>query len=160
MALVRACSRAVPRVATCGRVAVAASHALFSNTTSAWDLPGGVVASSGVRAGSWRRGLVNEHATEEFYTRRLDLADAAQLLEEEGYLWGAAVADATMKGVDTQQYVAGVIDAADEFMRKRDLHDRDAVRRQLGVVLKSTGSFALVLGAKVSHAITVTSARC
>lgn len=51
---------------------------------------------------------------------------------------------------DTQQYVEDAVAAASAFMRRRELHDREAVRRQLASILNVEGSLALVLGAKVS----------
>jgi len=140
MAFARSCSRAVVRLAASGTLRVSRLHA----------------SAAARAAGLWRRGLVNAASTEDFYTQRLELADAAQIAEERGYLWGAAVADAAERGIAAQLYMAGVVAAAQEFMLKRELHDRDAVRRQLEMVLRAEGSFALVLGGKVS----ITHAAC
>ena len=97
-------------------------------------------------------GLVNDFATDEFYTTKLDFNSASQLLGDPRIVWDAVEKDANHAGISCDAYLTNIEAAVWAYVQSREICDR-ATMLNLGVnkvLNKGEGNFGLLLGGKSS----------
>lgn len=95
------------------------------------------------------RGLLHG-ATDQYYSLKLDLADAKALVEEPGALWKAAEADVAAggRGASVDDYLQGVDASVRAFLDRNELHGRESITAPLRQLFAGKGQFVLALGGK------------
>lgn len=97
---------------------------------------------------SWRGALIGPTSDDTHFARLLNLKESAAMLTERGFLWSAAVADATTLGLSPEVYLSRVDRTVQSFLRRNVLHDRDAISSDIQEVWRGEGQLGLVLGGK------------
>ena len=97
---------------------------------------------------SWRGALIGPTSDDKHFARLLNLKESAAMLTEKGFLWSAAVADATTLGLSPEAYLSRVDEHVRSFLRRDVLHDREATLSDIREVWRGEGQLGLVLGGK------------
>ncbi len=99
---------------------------------------------------SLRVGLVNEHATDEYFTNKLDFTKVDDLLMKREHLERAVEKDAKAANKEVDKYLNDAYHSVNAYTKDRDqLCDREAVKDAVALVLNTgKGNFGLFLGGK------------
>lgn len=72
-------------------------------------------------------GLLGPTASDAYYSSKLELVGAAELVQRRGYLWQAAQMDAAAAGETADDYLSRVHKGASAFVAGGKLHDREDI---------------------------------